>query len=36
MKFQSFNVAKMPQIVFGEGKIAAFPGLILQFGRKVA
>ncbi len=34
MKFPSFNVARIPQIVFGAGKIATLPRLILQFGGK--
>ncbi len=34
MKSLSFNVAKIPQIVFGVGKLASLPSLILQFGGK--
>ncbi len=35
MKFPSFNVAKLPQIIFGAGKITTLPDLILQFGAKI-
>ena len=34
MKVQSFNVAKIPQILFGKGKITMLPHLILKFGAK--
>ncbi len=34
MKLQPFNIAKIPQIIFGAGKIASLPSLISQFGGK--
>ncbi len=34
MKFPLFNVAKIPQIVFGTGKLTSLPNLIFQFGGK--
>ena len=35
MKISSFDVAALPRIAFGSGRIQELPGLVPEFGRRV-